>query len=184
MYEIIFITGTFNNLNDEIIENLKKLKNKSSEIIIGIYDDKFTKIIEHTQNIKSLKERCTQLSKFTKKFFIINNFDFSSTFKEYIANNYTDYDSIFIGPSPNPKKFIDTEMDPEQKIYFYDNKKFFYYLTDNTLIIMHYFRHIGWVNNLIAYKKNWCYVNLTNNNFFSGMNVINKIMPIKNISEL
>ena len=95
---------------------------------------------------------------------------------------YNPLESITIGPSQTNSKVIKSQY--TGNLFFIHKYKdtFNYCCKDNNIIVTRTDNNCGWGQNLIGYKKNWCFVRADNKkNNFPGIDFIKSIMPIQYI---
>lgn len=88
-------------------------------------------------------------------------------------------ESIKVGSSKTNSKIINNDYIGE--LFFIHNFKdqFKYSCKDNKITVTRTDINGGWGQNLIGYKKNWCFMRADDNKDFPGINYIKSIMPVK-----
>jgi cytidyltransferase-like protein len=97
-----------------------------------------------------------------------------------IFNDLLNLEPIIIGPSKKKNKTI-SNISYSGDLFFIHNypDKFKYLLKDNNIIVTRTDKKRGWGQDLIGYKKNWCFMRGDDNKNFPSINYIKSIMPIK-----
>ena len=158
------------------------MKKQSEKIIIGLHDNNSIEKLKNITDINSYDIRKKNLEKYASDIFMINDVDPTKFIQEYIIKHFNDFDSIKIGPSQTNSKVIKNDYTGE--LFFIHNFKdtFKYCCKDNNIIVTRTDNNCGWGQNLIGYKKNWCFVRADNKkNNFPGIDFIKSIMPIQYI---
>ena len=99
--------------------------------------------------------------------------------QEYISNHFNEIEPIEIGPSKTNNKVIKSDYTGDLFFIHKYNDTFKYYCKDNTITITRTDFNDGWGQDLIAYKKNWCFMRADDNINFPSINYVKTIMPIR-----
>ena len=182
MFEYIFTIGYFNKLHQDHIKLLEHMKKQTEKIIIGLFDDKSIEKIKNISDFDSYDNRKKNLEKYAYHIFMINDINPTKSIQEYITKNIThDFISIKIGNSKTNSKVI--KNDYTGNLFFIHEYKdtFTYICENNKIIVTRSDTNRGWGQNLIGYKKNWCFILNNDNNYFEGINYVKSIMPIQSL---
>tara|TARA_X000001036_G_scaffold150423_1_gene142891 strand:+ start:50845 stop:52392 length:1548 start_codon:yes stop_codon:yes gene_type:complete len=109
-------------------------------------------------------------------------FEISTNAVDDLFTNLLKYDklqSITIGPSQTISKVI--KSDYTGNLFFINDYKdtFKHSRQNNEIIVTRTDTNSGWGQNLIGYKKNWCFMRADDNTNFPAIDYIKSIMPIK-----
>lgn len=185
MFEYIFTIGCFDKFHKGHIKLLKNMKEKTEKIIIGLHDNNSISKIKNITDIDSFDNRKKNLEKYAYDVFIIDDVDPTNAIKEYLNKTFCDSEhllSINIGSSDSNKKVISNTYNGDL-FFIHDYKDtFINHFKDNNIIITRTDKNSGWGQNLIGYKKNWCFIRADDNINFPSINYIKTIMPIKYLS--
>ena len=180
MFDYIFTIGCFDKFHKGHIKLLESMKKKTDKIIVGIYSNKIIEKKKNTKDIYSYESRKKCVEKYAYDTFMINDIDPTKTIQEYISNNFNqDLLSIEIGSSEFKNKVIKNDYTGNLCFIHQYKDTFNYYSKDNSIIITRTDKNCGWDQNLIGYKKNWCFIRADDNKNFPGIDYIKSIMPIK-----
>ena len=92
--------------------------------------------------------------------------------------NYNELQPITIGSSQTNSKVINNDYIGEL-FFIHDYKDTFKYsCKDNKITVTRTDNTCGWGQNLIGYKKNWCFMRVDNYKNFPANDYIKSIMPI------
>ena len=183
MFDYIFTIGCFDKFHKGHLKLLNSMKNKCKNLVIGIHDSESIQELKGIFDInmidpidvrmKNIKNHCSDI-------FIINNTDPTTSIKQYISEYFTNYDPILIGSSSENNKVI-KNVHYNSELYFVHSyhDKFSNSIKGDDLIITRVDKNSGWGQNLIGYKKNWCFMRADDNENFPGIDYIKSIMPIK-----
>jgi cytidyltransferase-like protein len=180
MFEYIFTIGCFDKFHKGHIKLLESMKEKTSKIIIGLHDNSSISKIKLISDIDSYESRKKNLQKYAYDIFMIDNPDPTKSIQEYILKKFNeDLIAINIGPSRSNTKVIENNF--TGNLFFIHNYKdtFEYQSKDNKIIISRNDTGNGWGQNLIGYKKNWCFMRADDNQNFPSIDYVKTIMPIK-----
>jgi len=181
MFEYIFTIGCFDKFHKGHIELLESMKEKTDKIIVGLHDNNSIEKLKNISDIDSYDNRKKNLEKYAYDVFKIDNVDPTKTIKEYILNNFNqDLQPITIGPSQTNSKVI--KSDYTGNLFFIHKYKdtFKYHCKNNNITVTRSDNNCGWGQNLIGYKKNWCFMRGDDNQNFPAIDYIKNIMPILN----
>ena len=180
MFEYIFTFGCFDKFHEGHIELFKSIQNQCEKIIVGLYNnDNITKL-KNITNVDSYDIRKKNVERYADDIFMIDEIDPVKSIEEYISKRFNDNIlPLNIGSSKNNNKVINKNYKGEL-FFIHDYKDTFeYHYNDNTIIITRTDQNSGWGQNLLAYKKNWCFMRGDNNKNFPGINYVKSVMPIK-----
>lgn len=181
MFEYIFTIGCFDKFHKGHIKLLESIKKKTDKIIVGIYSNKIIEEKKNTSDVYSYDSRKKNLEKYAYDVFKIDDVDPTKTIQKYILNNFNqDLLSIEIGSSESNSKVI--KSDYTGNLFFIHGYKdtFKYCCKDNNITVTRTDNNCGWGQNLIGYKKNWCFIRADDQkNEFPGIDFIKSIMPIQ-----
>ena len=180
MFEFIFTIGCFDKLHKGHIKLLNSMKEQCKKLIIGIHDNDSIQKIKNITDIDPLDNRKKNIEKYAFDIFVINNIDPTNAIKEYISKNFLNLEPIIIGPSKKKNKTILNVSYSGDLFFIHDYPdKFKYLLKGNNIIVTRTDKKRGWGQNLIGYKKNWCFMRGDDNKNFPSIDYIKSIMPIK-----
>ena len=180
MFEYIFTIGCFDKLNKDHINLLEDMQKQTEKIIVGLHDNNSIEEQKNISDIDSYDNRKKNLEKYAHDVFKIDNVDPTKTIQKYILNNFNqDLLSIEIGSSRSNSKII--KSDYTGNLFFIHKYKdtFKYCCKDNNIIVTRTDNNCGWGQNLIGYKKNWCFIGADDNKNFLAIDYIKSIMPIQ-----
>lgn len=187
MFEYIFTIGCFDKLHKGHIKLLENIQKYTKKIIVGLHDNNSIEKLKNISDIDSYVNRKKNLEKYASDIFMINDVDPTKAMQEYIIKHFNEVQSITFGPSQTNSKVIKNDYTGELFFihkykdtfkYFCKDNKITVTRTDNTLGNIARMSLGGWGQNLIGYKKNWCFVRGDDNKKFPGINYIKSIMPI------
>ena len=188
MFEYIFTIGCFDKLHKGHIKLLESMKKKTDKIIVGLHDNNSINKLKNISDVDSYDNRKKNLEKYAYDVFKINDTDPTKAIQEYILKKFCNsivkldcnpLESITIGPSQTNSKVIKSQY--TGNIFFIHKYKdtFNYCCKDNNIIVTRTDNNCGWGQNLIGYKKNWCFIRADDNLNFPGINYVKNIMPIQ-----
>jgi len=187
MFEYIFTIGCFDKLHKGHIKLLENIQKYTKKIIVGLHDNNSIEKLKNISDIDSYVNRKKNLEKYAFDIFMINDVDPTKAMQEYIIKHFNEVQSITFGPSQTNSKVIKNDYTGELFFihkykdtfkYFCKDNKITVTRTDDTLGNIARMSLGGWGQNLIGYKKNWCFVRGDDNKKFPGINYIKSIMPI------
>ncbi len=181
MFEYIFTVGCFNKIHNGHINLLKSMKEQSEKIIIGLYNNDSITKLKNITNIDSYDIRKKNVEMYAHDIFMIDEIDPTKSIQEYILNHFNhNLEPIHSGSSKNNNKVIHCDYKGEL-FFIHDYKDTFtyHYSTENKLMITRTDQNSGWGQNLLGYKKNWCFMRADNNKKFLFINYVKSIMPVK-----
>lgn len=181
MLEYIFTIVRFDKLDSEDIKLLETIQKYTKKIIIGLYDDSSVKKLEeNSSDIDSYDVLKKKLEKYSSDIFSINNTDPVKSIKEYMETkfNNSQLELIRIGSSESNNKIINNDYTGELYFFHNYNDTFKCSCKDNNIIITRTDKNVGWGQNLLGYKNNWCFIAL-NKNEIPGISYIKSIMPVE-----
>ena len=184
MLDLIFTIGFFDKFHKGHIMLLKSMRDKSKKLIVGLYDDKSFIEIKNLTEFDSYDTRKKNIENYADDVFKIEDMDPKKSLQKYISKNITNYDNILsikIGSSKKNNKTITNNYKGELFFISNYNDKFKYSFENNSITIIRIDKNSGWGQNLIAYKKNWCFIMGDNKKLFPSIDYVNSIMPIKYI---
>lgn len=180
MFEYVFTIGCFDKFHKGHIKLLENIQQYTDKIILGLHDNNSIEKIKNIYDIDSYDNRKQILEKYTYDIFKIDNEDPTNAIKEYILNNFNqDLQPITIGPSQTNSKVINNDYNGELFFIHDYNDQFKYICKDNKITVTRTDHTGGWGQNLIGYKKNWCFIRADDNINFPAINYIKNIIPIK-----
>jgi tellurite methyltransferase len=185
MFEYIFTIGCFDKLHKGHIKLLESIKKQAEKIIIGLHDNNSIEKIKNISDIDCYDNRKKNLEKYAHDIFMINDVDPTKSIQEYISKHFNkNLLSINIGPSQSNSKVI--KNDYTEDLFFIHQyiDTFEYYCKDNNITVTRTDKNCGWGQNLIAYKKNWCFMIGDDNKNFCAIEYVKSIMPIQYLSYL
>tara|TARA_Y100000992_G_scaffold247959_1_gene179511 strand:+ start:1501 stop:3555 length:2055 start_codon:yes stop_codon:yes gene_type:complete len=93
--------------------------------------------------------------------------------------NYNQLQPITIGPSQTNSKVIKNDYSGDLFFIHKYKDKFKYCYKDKNITVTRTDNNSGWGQNLIGYKKNWCFMRGDDNKNFPSIQYIKSIMPIQ-----
>ena len=93
--------------------------------------------------------------------------------------NDNSLESIIIGSSQTNSKVINSDYTGNLFFIHKYQDTFKYHCKNNNITVSRTDKNCGWGQNLIGYKKNWCYMRANDNKNFPSIEYIKDIMPIK-----
>jgi cytidyltransferase-like protein len=178
MFEYIFTIGCFDKLHKGHIKLLEYMQKHTEKIIVGLYDNNSIKKLKNITDIDSYDNRKNNLEKYAYDVFKINDTDPTKAIQEYILN-VNPLQPITIGSSETNSKVINNDYIGEL-FFIHDYKDTFKYsCKDNEITVTRTDNTSGWDQNLIGYKKNWCFMRADDNKNCPAIDYIKSIMPIK-----
>lgn len=93
--------------------------------------------------------------------------------------NYNQLQPITIGPSRTNSKVIKNDYSGDLFFIHKYKDKFKYRYKDKNITVTRTDNNSGWAQNLIGYKKNWCFMRGNDNKNFPSIQYIKSIMPIQ-----
>ena len=185
MFEYIFTIGCFDKLHKGHIKLLEYMQKHTEKIIVGLHDNNSIEKLKNTTDIDSYDNRKKNLEKYAYDVFKIDDVDPTKTIQEYISKNFCNLlndnplKSIIIGSSKTNSKVINSDYTGNLFFMHEYNDTFKYHCKNNNITVSRTDKNIGWGQNLIGYKKNWCFMRADDNQNFPAIDYIKSIMPIK-----
>jgi len=180
MFEYIFTIGCFDKLHKGHIKLLECMQKHTKKIIVGLHDNNSIKKLKNISDIDSYDNRKKNLEKYAHDVFKIDNVDPTKTIQEYILNNFNeDLQLVTIGPSQTNSKLIKSDYTGNLFFIHKYTDTFKYHCKNNNITVTRTDKNCGWGQNLIGYKKNWCFMRADDNQNFPAIDYIKSIMPIQ-----
>lgn len=180
LFDYIFIIDDFNKLTEANKCILTYAKNNCKKLIIGIYADKVLLNDIGIKEHENMAKRKNNIKPYVTDIFVVNNINSDDCVKKYMATHFTNENSIKIGKSDENTKLIPNIKDNE-KVFFYHKHKdiFSYTIKNNILSVTRTDSDKGWGQNLIGYKRNWCFICDYNDKHSNKYKYILSIMGVK-----
>lgn len=179
MFEYIFTIGCFNKFHKGHVKLLESMKKNTEKLIIGLYDNDSIEKLKNISDIDNYENRKKNLEKYAYDVFMIDDVDPTNAIKEYITKHFNELKSINIGPSKTNSKVINNDYTGELFFIHKFKDTFKYCCKNNQIIVTRTDNNKGWGQNLIGYKKNWCFMRADDNINFPSIDYISSIMPIQ-----
>lgn len=180
LFDYIFIIDHFNKLSEYNRSILSYAKNNCIKLIVGIYTDKVVLNDIGIKDYEKMTKRKNNIKPYVTNMFVVNNINSDESVKKYISTHFTNENIIKIGKSDENTKLIPNVKDNE-KIFFYHKYKdtFSYTIKNNILSVKRTDSDEGWGQDLIGYKKNWCFICDYNDRNSNKYKYILSIMGVK-----
>ena len=180
MFEYVFTIGCFDKLHKGHIKLLEGMQKHTKKLIVGLHDNNSIEKLKNISDIDSYDNRKKNLEKYSYDVFKIDDVDPTNSIQKYILNNFNqDLQSIEIGSSKSKSKVIKSDFIGNLFFMHEYNYTFKYYFKDNNIIVTRTDDNCGWDQNLIGYKKNWCFMRGNDNKNFPSIDYVKSIMPIR-----
>tara|TARA_B100002051_G_C16699717_1_gene620279 strand:+ start:104 stop:1294 length:1191 start_codon:yes stop_codon:yes gene_type:complete len=204
MFEVIFTIGCFDKFHKGHVKLLENMKEKSEKIIVGLHDNNSIQKLKNATDIDSYENRKKNLQKYAYDVFKIDDVDPTNAINQYILTHYcndknkyeinetfihkdiktttldyNDLKAIKIGPSQTNSKVIKSDYTGNLFFIHKYQDTFEYCCKNNNITITRTDKNSGWGQNLIGYKKNWCFMRADDNKEFPSIDYVKTIMPIE-----
>ena len=186
MFDYIFTIGCFDKFHKGHINLLESMKKETEKIIVGLHDNNSIKKLKNITDIDSYDSRKKILENYAFDIFMINDVDPTKAIQKYIMDNllidllnYNQLEPINIGSSRTNSKVINNQYTGELYFIHKFKDKFKYDCKDNNITITRTDNNCGWGQELVGWKKNWCFMRADDNINFPSINFVKSIMPIK-----